>query len=39
MAMTRPRFLTLAGAMILAELGGVALSFDSDRSHGQDCCP
>ena len=39
MAMTRPPTLTLAGAMILAELRVMGFIFDSDCSHGQDCCP
>ena len=39
MAMTMPLTLTLAGAMTLAELRTLALIFDSDCSHGQDCCP
>ena len=39
MAMTRPLTLTLAGAMILAELRTMALIFDSDCNHGQNCCP
>ena len=39
MAMNRPLTLTLAGAMILAELRTMALIFDSDCIHGQDFCP
>ena len=39
MAMTGPLALTLAGAITLAELRAMALIFDSDCSHGKECCP